>query len=200
VHTATVMDVLDGVVRADQAVRPSPWEGVDVLPSDFTLQRFDQTRLDLLRERLHGWAAHDVVLIDCPPTLGLLTHNALVAADLVMVVTEASFPALRGVDSFLDTFDGVRTRHNPELRFGGVILNALDRSREQRLRLRELREAIEADAIWEPVIPRRAVIAESLGAGRTLYDPESGRPGAEVAVLFEQLADKLVAQLPKKKT
>lgn len=192
VATPTVAEVLDGGLRADQAVVPTPWERVDLIASDFGLQQAVADSAEVLRGRLHGWKAHDLVLIDCPPTLGPLTLNALAAADQVLGVTEASYSALRGLDHFLDAFDAVRRLHNAKLRFAGLVLNLLDRNREQRLRTEELRQAIEADAVWEPFIPRRAVIPETLAAGRTLYDPDAGRNAQQMATLFEQLADKLL--------
>jgi len=196
VMTPTIVQVLEGEMRMDQAVVATPWAGVDLVPSDAALQRWSGGPDTALRERLHGWRAHDVVLIDCPPTLGPLTRNAMGAADRVLAVMEASFSALRGLEGFLDAFDAARAAVNPDLRFAGVVLNLLDRNREQRGRLEELHDAIEAGAVWEPFIPRRAVIAEALGAGRTLYDPLAGRGAAEMAALFDVLATRLVTPDP----
>ncbi len=195
VTTPTIVEVLEGELRVDQAVVATPWTGVDLIPSDVALQHWSGAPDTVLRERLHGWRAHDVVLIDCPPTLGPLTRNAMGAADRVLAVMEASFSALRGLEGFLDAFDAARAAHNPDLAFAGVVLNLLDRNREQRGRLEELHDAIEAGAVWEPFIPRRAVIAETLGAGRTLYDPLAGRGAPEMAALFDRLADRLLAEV-----
>jgi len=192
VSTPTVVDVLDGRRRVDQAVLATGWPRVDLVPSDFGLRAWAGSDDGALRRQLHGWRAHDVVLVDCPPTLGPLTRTALCAADRALAVTEASFSALRGLDAFLDAFDAARAG-NPGLRFAGVVLNLLDRNREQRGRLDELREAIDADAVWEPFVPRRAVVAETLGAGLALHDPRAGRGAAEVAAVFDRLADKLLA-------
>jgi len=196
VMTPTIVQVLQGELRMDQAVVATPWAGVDLVPSDVALQHWSGGPDTVLRERLHGWQAHDVVLIDCPPTLGPLTRNAMGAADRVLAVMEASFSALRGLEGFLDAFDAARAAVNPGLRFAGVVLNLLDRNREQRGRLEELHDAIEAGAVWEPFIPRRAVIAETLGAGRTLYDPLAGRGAPEMAALFDVLATRLVTPDP----
>lgn len=195
-QTPTSFEVLDGQVRVDQAVQATPWAGVDLIPSDFGIEQFTSRQPDVLRRALDGWRAdYAVVLIDCPPTVGPLTLNALVAADYVAVVTEVTYLALDGLDDFLDSFESIRDQHNPRLRLAGVIVNRLGRTREQRLRLEQLREAIEEDAIWLPLIPERAVISETIGAGLTLYDAAAGRGARAVAEMFDELADKLAGEL-----
>lgn len=197
-QTPTTFEVLDGQLRIDQAILATAWKGVDLVPSDFGIQQFTSKRPDVLRSRLEGWQGdHDVVLIDCPPTLGPLTLNALAAADRVLVVTQVEYLALAGLDAFLDSFELIQRQHNPRLRFAGVVVNMLGRTREQRVRLAQLREAIEADVIWLPLIPERAVISETLGAGLTLYDPAAGRGASKAAALFDQLADKLAGELAR---
>lgn len=197
-QTPTSLEVLDGQVGIEEAILPTSWTGVDLVPSDYGIQQFTDKRLDVLRSRLASWHGdHDVVLIDCPPTLGPLTLNALGAADRVLIVTQVEFLALSGLDAFLDSFELVRARHNPQLRLAGVVVNMLGRTREQRVRLRQLREAIETDAIWLPMIPERAVISETIGAGLTLYDRGAGRGASKVALLFDQLADKLASELAR---
>jgi chromosome partitioning protein len=134
-----------------------------------------------LRDRLAGLrraADHAFILIDCPPSLGLLTLNALVAADSVLVPLQCEFYALEGISSLLHTVEVVRRNFNPQLQLQGVALTMFDR----RNRLSDL---VANDArghfgewVYETAIPRNVRIGEAPSHGQPvmLYDPRS--PGA----------------------
>jgi chromosome partitioning protein len=110
--------------------------GFDLAPSETVLASREARRATadefILRRQLDGMNTYDVVLVDCPPSLGVLTLNALTAASKLVVVTEPSFLALQGIDELLETHDLVRRHYNPRLQLAGVIVNRLERTVEHR--------------------------------------------------------------------
>jgi hypothetical protein len=92
----------------------------------------------VLRRQLDQLHGYDVVLVDCPPSLGVLTLNALTAASRLLVVTEPNYLALQGIDELLETSNLVRAHYNPGLELGGVIVNRVERTVEHRLGLAEI--------------------------------------------------------------
>ncbi len=153
-----------------------------------------------LRDRLaeiRRGADYNFVLIDCPPSLGLLTLNALVAADSVLVPLQCEFYALEGISSLLHTVEVVRRNFNPSLQLQGVLLTMFDR----RNRLSDL---VASDArshfgdwVYETVIPRNVRIGEAPSHGQPvlLYDARSPGSLAYVAMAAELLQrEKVTAQ------
>lgn len=97
---------------------------------------------------------YDVVLIDCPPSLGLLTINALAAASRLIVATEPSFLALQGLEELLETFDLVRAHYNPRLQLAGVIVNRCERTVEHRESCAEIEHYFGDGVAWRPYLPK----------------------------------------------
>ena len=141
---------------------------------------------------------YDIVLIDCPPSLGLLTVNALVAADSLLVPLQCEFFALEGLSQLLRTVERIRERFNPSLDIMGVVLTMFDR----RARLTEqvaadVRACLGA-AVFETVIPRNIRLSEapSHGLPALLYDHRCSGSAAYMALgreLLHRLPDERVA-------
>ena len=110
--------------------------GFDLAPAETALASRESRRATadefILRRQLVDVVGYDVALVDCPPSLGLLTLNALTAASRLVVVTEASFLALQGTDELLETHELVRAHYNGELELAGVIVNRVERTVEHR--------------------------------------------------------------------
>ena len=131
--------------------------------------------------------SHDsFVLIDCPPSLGLLTLNALVAADAVLVPLQCEFFALEGISQIVRTIERVRTALNPRLRLQGIVLTMFDRRNN-------LSDLVAADArsffgaqIYETVIPRNIRIAESPSHGKPVVTYDDRSPGAQAYMRLAQ--------------
>jgi chromosome partitioning protein len=126
---------------------------------------------------------HDMILIDCPPALGLLTINGLVASDWALISSEAQYFALQGVSGALDVVEQAKEYYNDDLEFLGVVMNIAD------MRTIHSREAFEAlkghfgDKVFETVIRSSIAYAESAESGRSILDhrPDLGRDYLELA-------------------
>ncbi|MDX2028510.1 MAG: ParA family protein [Alphaproteobacteria bacterium] len=114
----------------------------------------------------------DLVLIDCPPSLNLITLNALVAADALLVPLQAEFYALEGMTSLLQTIDAVRARFNPDLEIEGVVLTMFDRRNSLSAAVANDVRAYFGDKVYDTVIPRNVRVSEAPSHGKPvlLYD------------------------------
>ena len=166
-------DVLaaDTAGGAGGAIVASSWPGVAVLPADQALAAAETvtTPAEALARSLDGATGDvDLVLVDCPPSVGRLTLNALVAVDLALVVTSPGAYASEGVVKIAETIATVRRDYNPALSLAGIIVTMMPpRGREASLRLAELEERFPGK-VWSPPIPRRSVVEESTGARQPL--------------------------------
>ncbi len=193
----TLYDVLLGEAHLEEAVTQTEFEGLSVIPAD---QNLVATNLDLvdaearenrLRSALEPIKGHfQYILIDCPPALDLLTLNALVAADSVLVPIQCEFFALEGISQLMDTVDRVKAAFNPRLRVEGVLLTMYDdRMNLTRQVESDLREFFGSE-VFKTVIPRSVRLAEAPSFGKTIlaYDPRSR--GAEAYI---QLAKEILS-------
>jgi chromosome partitioning protein len=130
-------------------------------------------RENRLREALNRSAKNfDYMLIDCPPSLNLLTLNALVAADAVLVPLQVEFYALEGVSSLIQTVEAVRARFNPALDIAGVVLTMFDRRNALSEAVAGDVRAFFGDRVYRTIIPRNIRISEAPSHGKPvlLYD------------------------------
>lgn len=191
----TVNDVLaDGRtgVAAD-AIVPSGWgRNIDLIPSERALEhRTASTGADSsLRLRMALTGALDryhTVLVDCPPSLGELTRNALAACPAALIVTEPSYFALQGAEQALESVDVARRATNLGLRPAGIVVNKYRHNAgEHSYRLAELRAAY-PEMVLEPIIPERSAIAAAQGAGLPINALHTSG-AAQSTKLFDELA------------
>ncbi len=149
-----------------------------------------ERRESRLREALRaGHVSHDFILIDCPPALGLLTLNALVAADAVLVPLQCEFYALEGLSHLLRTIERVRRSFNPALEVQGVVLTMFDRRNNlSELVAQDVRGHLGAK-VYETVIPRNVRVSEAPSHGKPvlLYDLNCAGSQAYVHLASELL-------------
>jgi chromosome partitioning protein len=194
--------LIGGDKTLEDVARPTLVENLSIIPADSDLagaeielvsesRREYRLRDALRRRRPQDQPPHDFVLIDCPPSLGLLTLNALVAADAVLVPLQCEFFALEGISQLMRTVDLVRKKLNPTLRIQGIVLTMYDRRNN-------LSELVAADArsffgsqVFDTIIPRSIRVSEAPSHGKPvlLYDPKS--PGAQA---YGKLALELVTR------
>ncbi len=186
----------------DQLVRKTMIPGLSLLPADtdlagaeIELVTYDRREF-LLQQALaadeDAALPYDMVLLDCPPSLGLLTLNALVAADAVLVPLQCEFFALEGVSHLVRTIDRVRRAFNPSLQLQGLVLTMFDRRNNLSELVAEDARGFFGEQVFETMIPRNIRISEAQSHGKPalLYDPRSSGSIAYVK-LAEELVDRM---------
>jgi chromosome partitioning protein len=187
----TVADVLAGQARAADAVY------ADMLPANLGLAEAELVlagkmgrELTLKRALREVKRSYDLVLVDCPPSLGLLTVNALVAADHALITSEAEYFSLQGVEQALEVVELAKESLHPDLDWLGVVLNIADmRLVHSREALRSLQERFDSK-VFETVIRRSVRYAESAERGVSILDFAPSLGGDYLA-----LADEILARL-----
>lgn len=179
--------------RLLDAIVSTNW-GLDLAPSETALASRESRRAPadefILRRQLEQVDGYDVVLIDCPPSLGLLTINALAAASRLIVVTEPSFLPLQGLEELLDTFQLVRMHYNPRLELAGVVVNRCERTVEHRESCAEIERYFGDGLAWQPYVAKRTVLQDATRRGVPMHRL-AGRPAAEVGEAFAVLAGRI---------
>ncbi len=178
--------VLSEEYSAAEAIRKTEFAGVSLLPADRELVGVEvefvgkQGWEHRLRRVLNGIAdSYDVVFLDCPPSLGHLTVNALAAADRVLVPLQCEYYALEGISELVATVRRVQARINPELRIGGILLTMYDeRNNLSRDVAAEARRHFSND-VYKAVIPRNIRLAEAPSHGLPILQYDIKSRGAE---------------------
>jgi chromosome partitioning protein len=178
----------------DEAVVSTDW-GLDLAPSARALRSLE-TRRDggeagVLAEQLDTIGDYDLTLIDCPPSLGFLTTEALGAVSRALVVTEPTYLALQAIDELVDTLRDVSAERNPSLALAAVVLNRVETTAEHKRSLAEVEQVFGA-RVLEPHIPKRAVLQDAMRQGVPPQDLPS-HYAEEIAELFDALAEQLEA-------
>jgi chromosome partitioning protein len=173
---------------------------MDVIPATVDLSGAEvelvgvENRTDRLRDALAGEPGYDVCLIDCPPSLGLLTLNALCAADTLLVPLQCEFFALEGLSQLLQTVERIRVAFNPQLSILGVALTMFDRRNNLSQAVSEDVRACLGSVVFDTIVPRNVRLSEapSHGLPALIYDLKCA--GSEAYV---RLARELIGRLPQ---
>ena len=195
---------ITGRATLDECVRPTQIARLSIMPSEPDLagaeiELVGQTRREFcLVDALAPTSKYTVILIDCPPSLGLLTLNALVACTSVLVPLQCEFFALEGLSQLAQTVDRVRAALNPKVALDGIVLTMYDRRNN-------LSELVAADArsffgkrVYETVIPRSVRVSEAPSHGMPVmvYDPKSS--GAQAyAKLAVEVGQRFALAVPR---
>jgi len=187
--------LVDQAPLAD-CVAPTRIPGLDILPATVDLSGAEvelvavENRTHRLRDALSGDTGYDIAFIDCPPSLGLLTLNALCAADTLLVPLQCEFFALEGLSQLLQTVEQVQQRLNPELSILGVALTMFDRRNRLTDQVSDDVRSCLGDLVFEAVIPRNVRLSEapSHGLPALIYDHNSTGSRAYMALAREMIA------------
>ena len=195
-------DVLIGAASVVESAIPTRVPRLDLLPATVDLSGAE-IEMVALEDRAHrlGKALSavsptrwDICLIDCPPSLGLLTVNALVAARHLLIPLQCEFFALEGLSQLLQTVERIRSAFNPELAILGVALTMFDRRNNLSQAVAEDVRACLGAAVFDTIVPRNVRLSEapSHGLPALIYDLKC--PGSEAYI---RLARELIARLPQ---
>ncbi len=179
-HRLSVYELLTDGAGIDEVIQHTEVGGMDLIPSGRDLAGANvelvdmegremrlKRALDRIRDR------YDFILLDCPPALDLLTLNALVAADTVLIPIQCEYFALEGISALMDTVDRIKQGLNPQLRIEGVLLTMFDdRTTLTRQVAADLREFF-ADEVFKTVIPRNIRLAEAPSYGKPVLEYDS---------------------------
>ncbi|EHM10894.1 ATPase involved in chromosome partitioning [Thermanaerovibrio velox DSM 12556] len=193
-----VYELLLGDAQFDDVVVPANIENLWVLPATIDLAGAEielssaisrESRLRKFRDRFESY---DLVLVDCPPSLGLLTLNALVAADKFVVPIQCEYYALEGLSQLLKTIDLVRQYLNPSIDLFGIILTMYDnRTRLSRDVAEQVRQRFPQET-FETIIPRNVRVSESPSYGMPVVTYDPGSQGAQA---YLELAQEVLGRL-----
>ncbi|MEO6386949.1 MAG: AAA family ATPase [Croceibacterium sp.] len=195
-------DVLVDQAALHDCIVPTSIPGLDILPATVDLSGAEielvsvDNRTGRLRGAFDGHHGHDICFIDCPPSLGLLTLNALSAADTLLVPLQCEFFALEGLSQLLLTVEQVQQRFNPDLGIIGIALTMFDRRNRLTDQVADdVRECL-GKLVFESVIPRNVRLSEapSHGLPALIYDHSCAGSRAYMA-----LARELIGRLPQER-
>jgi chromosome partitioning protein len=189
-------EVLLGGAQLSEVVLAAETKNLYVLPADTALAAAEVELVGIEHREFHlqqvlQLAAYDYILIDCPPALGLLTINALTAADYVLIPVQTEYYALEGLSHLLDTIQRVRATTNPNLELLGVVLTMYDkRTSLSEQVLQEIQNHF-GDKLFKAVIPRNVRLAEAPSYGKTIADHDKWSKGARA---YKALAKEVITR------
>lgn len=198
-HAASTYDLLCGDVQLASIVQQTHVPGVFAMPAHANLagaevELVSQERREFALKRALETANYDIILIDCPPSLGLLTINALTAAQSVLIPVQAEYYALEGLSQLLNTVQAVRSSTNPHLELLGIVLTMFDKRNALSQQVQTEVQNYFGDKLFKTIIPRNVRLAEAPSYGRTIYEHDRWSKGARAyKALSKEVQDRLEA-------
>ena len=195
----TLYDVIAGRSSARSAVCRTSIENLDLLAASADLAGV-QVEVDASRENMRLLARgltgvrpnYDFIIVDAPPSMGILTLNAMAAADLLIVPLQTEYYALEGIASMMDTVERVKGSFNPDLRILGILLTMYD----GRTRLsQEVEENVRkhfGELVFKTIIPRTVRLAEAPSYGKSVLDYA---PSSQGAIAYRGLAEEVIQRV-----
>lgn len=183
-----VSDVVKAEIRPNLSLLPAK---VDLYAADIELVYLDQREYRMRRALESIKPDYDFILIDCPPSLGLLTVNALTASDGVILPLQCEYFALEGMQQLLNTIRLVRDRLNPKISLFGVVLTMYDpRTKLGSEVVREISEHFPKEK-FQTIVARNVRLSEAPSFGLTILEHDPRSPGA---LAYKQLAEEVIAR------
>lgn len=195
-------DLLIDQVPIAECAMPTRIPGLDIVPATVDLSGAEvelvsiEDRTGKLRAAIAEDAGHDICLIDCPPSLGLLTLNALTAADTILVPLQCEFFALEGLSQLLQTVERVQERFNPDLGILGIVLTMYDRRNRLTDQVSDDVRSCLRDLVFEAVIPRNVRLSEAPSHGLPALIYDHACAGSQA---YMKLARELIGRLPERR-
>ena len=193
----TTYDILCGGAQLADAVQETHVAQLFIVPANADLAGAEvllvsQTQREFALSKALQSATHDYVIIDCPPSLGLLTINGLSAAHQVLIPVQAEYYALEGLSQLLNTVQGVRGSTNPQLELLGIVLTMFDKRNSLSEQVQAEVQNYFGDKLFKTLIPRNVRLAEAPSYGRTIYEHDRWSKGARAyKTLTKEIAQRL---------
>ncbi len=180
---STLYDVLFSRAEAHKTIKKVTSHNLHLLPSNPDLagaevELVDEPYRELKLKNILDNLDYDYILIDCPPSLGLLTVNALTAADEVLIPVQAEYYAMEGLTQLLSTIQQVRVGLNPNLNVLGVVVTLYDNRNSLSEQVKAELQSHFGDKIFDTVIPRNVRLAEAPSFGKTIAEHDKWSKGA----------------------
>lgn len=192
-----VYDVLINDAPLKETILQTAHEGLDIVPTTIQLSgaEIELTSMMARETRLKDAIGtveddYDYILIDCPPSLGLLTINAFTASDSILIPVQSEYYALEGLSQLLNTIKLVQKHFNPDLKIEGVLLTMFDARTNLGQQVNEEVQKFFGDKIYETIVPRNIRLAEAPSHGLPIIDYDPKSKGAEV---YMQLAKEVLS-------
>lgn len=189
----TVYELLLGECTLEEAMQKDAFENLSVLPSNINLAAAEieligvEEKEYLLKKALDPVKdEYDFILIDCPPSLNMLTINSMCAGDTVLVPIQCEYYALEGLSQLMHTIDLVKERLNPELEMEGVVFTMYDARTNLSLQVVENVKSNLNQTIYKSIIPRNVRLAEAPSYGVPITEYDSKSTGAEAYRLLAE--------------
>ena len=199
VERSTYELMMDGEVPIEQSVYRTPVEGLNIVPARISLAKLESKLVGdfdapfRLKDRLTPFhKEYEVIVIDTPPTLGLITVNALVAATHVLVPIQSSYFALEGTDDLLETIEKVKARPNPELELLGVLVTLHDKRTTLAREVHEQIRTVFGSKMFETVITKSVRLEESPAYKESIF---SFAPNSSGAIEYAKLCDEVLSRV-----
>ena len=186
-------------VQSADVIYKSPVQGLDIIPSRINLAKFESKLIGefdapfRLKDRLDGISKdYDYIIIDTPPTLGLITVNALVASNFVIIPIQPSYFALEGTDDLLETIEKIKARPNPNLQVLGVLITLLDKRTTLGKDINDQIKQVFGEKVFTTVISKSVRLEESPAYKEAIFSFAPNSSGAsEYANLCEEVLQRV---------
>ncbi len=192
----TLYHGLIGQVNTAELLRDTAIPSLKVLPSNVELIGFEVEMMDtegretILKRCLNGLReSYDYILMDCPPSLNLLTVNAMTAADAMLIPLQCEFYALEGLSQLLQTVKRIKQSLNPGLRIGGILLTMFDKRTNLSYQVAEDAERYFKDLVYKTTIPRNIRLGEAPSFGKPILMYDAASVGSQSYI---QLANEII--------
>jgi chromosome partitioning protein len=191
--------MVDGSEGLSSYIYPTGIDGLDIIPSRISLAKLESKLVGdfdapfRLKDRLEGVAnQYDTIFIDTPPTLGLITVNALVASTHVLIPIQSSFYALEGTDDLLETIEKVKARPNPDLRVLGVLVTLFDKRTTLAREVFEQIRSVFGGQVFETVITKSVRLEEAPAYKESIF---TFAPQSSGAFEYSKLCDEVISRV-----